>query len=94
MNFFGNFVILILILKTYLIFLGFFANAESNENPECNTVERKSPSLRLKRHLFCQYDKTIRPIIGKEGTINVNVSMSLKYLDFVSLRLKLKLFNN
>ena len=52
---------------------------------DCNLISPKSPGLRLRRHLFCEYDSTVRPVKDKKTAINVTFSMVLTGMDFVSV---------
>lgn len=70
-----------------IIFVILIIIKNSNENyyePTCNEVESKSVDLQLRRHLFCDYDPTIRPILSARSTVNVNVHFIPKSVDFVS----------
>ena len=52
---------------------------------DCNLISPKSPGLRLKRHLFCDYDPTVRPVTDKNTPINVTINMDITGMDFVSV---------
>ncbi|XP_028981813.1 uncharacterized protein LOC107036256 [Diachasma alloeum] len=41
----------------------------------CKDIESHSPALRLKRHLFCDYDKDILPTKGKDHNVFIEVSL-------------------
>lgn len=49
---------------------------------KCNTLEDSSPLLRLKNHLFCDYDSTIHPNYPK--TTNVTMNLIPKLINLVS----------
>ncbi|KAK0158787.1 hypothetical protein PV328_009740 [Microctonus aethiopoides] len=48
----------------------------------CNDIESKSVTLRLKRHLFCDYDPSIRPITGIHSQLSVKVAFMPKFVEF------------
>ncbi|KAJ8688623.1 hypothetical protein QAD02_024418 [Eretmocerus hayati] len=58
------------------------AHCQEEPSLECNAITPKSPTARLKRHLFCEYDTSIRPVIDKNKPINVSVSLTPKFMDF------------
>lgn len=62
----------------------FAKSSLSLPNLECNLIESKSPTLRLRKHLFCVYDTTVRPVTNKNTSINVTVSLTPKFMDYVS----------
>jgi len=57
----------------------------------CNNLEHKTPTLRLKRRLFCDYDRITRPNDFKTVT-NVTVQLIPKLMDFVSVILKKNIY--
>lgn len=57
---------------------------ESDYEPTCNDIESKSADLQLRRHLFCDYDPTLRPSLSAHSTLNVDVRFIPKFIDFVS----------
>jgi len=50
----------------------------------CKNLEDSSPLLRLKNHLFCDYDNTVHPNYPK--TTNVTLSLMPKIMNFVSVQ--------
>ncbi|XP_058803962.1 neuronal acetylcholine receptor subunit alpha-2-like isoform X2 [Phymastichus coffea] len=50
---------------------------------DCNTAGLKSPTLRLKRHLFCEYDVSVRPVTENNKAVNVSVMIAPKFMGFV-----------
>lgn len=52
------------------------------------SVDPKTNEARLRKNLFCSYDKTSRPILT-DGPISVKVKMIVKAFDFESLSNKL-----
>ena len=42
------------------------------------------PSLLLKNHLFCSYDKELRPVDDKGKIVNVLLQLIPKFMEFVS----------
>ncbi|XP_063977344.1 uncharacterized protein LOC135162623 [Diachasmimorpha longicaudata] len=60
--------------------LGFIVTAISlwrcsSAYPNCKEIEAHSPALRLKRHLFCDYDEDILPTTGKDHIVFIKVSL-------------------
>ncbi|NP_001166023.1 nicotinic acetylcholine receptor alpha 9 subunit precursor [Nasonia vitripennis] len=49
----------------------------------CNILSAKSPTLRLKRHLFCEYDTSIRPVLSKNTAVNVSVVIRPMLMNFI-----------
>ncbi|XP_011495908.1 PREDICTED: neuronal acetylcholine receptor subunit alpha-2-like [Ceratosolen solmsi marchali] len=72
-----------MVLVIFIILLNFLIGCRAEGSPECNVIGSKSPSLRLKRHLFCEYDKSIRPVLQKGTAVNVTISLSPKFMDFI-----------
>ncbi|XP_057338193.1 neuronal acetylcholine receptor subunit alpha-5-like [Microplitis mediator] len=54
----------------------------SDYEPTCNEVESKSVDLQLRRHLFCDYDPTLRPSLSAHSTLDVNVHFIPKTVEF------------
>lgn len=52
---------------------------------DCN-IEPKSKEGRLRKHLFCEYDKSDRPTFSDDPTI-IKIKMILKGFEFVSIYL-------
>ncbi|CAK9808936.1 Neuronal acetylcholine receptor subunit alpha-2 [Anthophora quadrimaculata] len=48
----------------------------------CKNYDSLSPTLRLKRHLFCEYDRTIRPTPSHKIVNNVTMNLIPKILEF------------
>ena len=48
----------------------------------CKNYDNPSPMLNLKRHLFCQYDRTIRPTLSHQVVNNVTMKLLPKILEF------------
>jgi len=71
------------------IFLAALINSEMDIARICNSLEHKTPILRLKRHLFCDYDRITRPNDFKTVT-NVTLQLIPKLMDFVSFIIKKK----
>lgn len=51
---------------------------------DCESEAPKTASARLKKHLFCEYDPSIRPVIKKETPVNVTLTITPMFMDFVS----------
>lgn len=51
----------------------------------CKKLEDKTPLLRLKNYLFCNYDSTVRPNNPKT-VINVTLRLIPKMMEFVSVK--------
>lgn len=51
----------------------------------CKDIESKSVDLRLRRHLFCDYDPTLRPQISAHSVLNIDVNLIPKFIEFVSI---------
>ncbi|XP_012263313.2 neuronal acetylcholine receptor subunit alpha-5-like [Athalia rosae] len=45
-------------------------------------IESHSPTLRLRRHLFCDYDKAVRPSIHQNNATVVNLRLMPKFIEF------------
>ncbi|XP_044580817.1 neuronal acetylcholine receptor subunit alpha-9-like [Cotesia glomerata] len=67
--------ILILILSVVI------ENAKCFEST-CKDIESKSVDLRLRRHLFCDYDPTLRPQISAHSVLNIDVNLIPKFIEF------------
>lgn len=50
----------------------------------CNLVEEKSPYLRLKRHLLCDYDPSVRPTTNSHNRTDLSIVVVPKLMEFVS----------
>ncbi|XP_023287837.1 neuronal acetylcholine receptor subunit alpha-5 isoform X1 [Orussus abietinus] len=48
----------------------------------CKEIESKSPTLRLKRHLFCDYDSTVRPADSHGNETAVYITLMPKLIEF------------
>ncbi|XP_024946149.1 acetylcholine receptor subunit alpha-like [Cephus cinctus] len=49
---------------------------------ECKDLESKSTMMQLRRHLFCDYDYSIRPIFRKENVTTVELKLAPKMINF------------
>ena len=49
-----------------------------------SNFSQTSPSLTLKNHLFCEYDKDLRPVDHKDKIVNVLLQLIPKFMEFVS----------
>ncbi|XP_026669888.1 uncharacterized protein LOC108625585 [Ceratina calcarata] len=49
---------------------------------QCKDISSVSPMLNLRRHLFCEYDKTIRPTSSHQVANNVTMKLLPKILEF------------
>ncbi|RLU21576.1 hypothetical protein DMN91_005949 [Ooceraea biroi] len=79
---FGLFVILPLSWQNKTIALSIVKIPETDiVTRMCNKLEAKTPLLRLKRYLFCNYDNVIRPNDHKAVT-NVSLQLMPKAMDF------------
>ncbi|XP_035733023.1 neuronal acetylcholine receptor subunit alpha-6-like isoform X1 [Vespa mandarinia] len=58
-----------------------FNNYEVQENLGCNEIESKSTVLQLKRHLFCEYIKSIRPVSNHRTTTNIEFGIIPKFIN-------------
>ncbi|XP_047349961.1 neuronal acetylcholine receptor subunit alpha-6-like isoform X2 [Vespa velutina] len=58
-----------------------FNNYEVQENLGCNEIESKSTVLQLKRHLFCDYIKSIRPVSNHRTTTNIEFGIIPKFIN-------------
>ncbi|XP_014226820.1 neuronal acetylcholine receptor subunit beta-3-like [Trichogramma pretiosum] len=58
--------------------------AEDSSEKTCNILSDKWPSLQLKRHLFCEYDKAVRPVANKSASISIQVELRPKFMEFYS----------
>ncbi|XP_034952527.1 neuronal acetylcholine receptor subunit beta-3-like [Chelonus insularis] len=68
---------------TILVFILFTNNRKSiGLEFTCNDIESKSSSLRLKRHLFCDYDTNVRPSTDAHSTLNIGVQFIPKFIEF------------
>ncbi|XP_028048723.1 neuronal acetylcholine receptor subunit alpha-5, partial [Monomorium pharaonis] len=56
---------------------------------KCKNLENLSPVLRLKKHLFCNYDSTVHP--NYPNTTNVSLNLTPKLIDFEGGTAKLSL---
>lgn len=70
--------------------LSFFSKIFAEQPLQCNLVGPKSATIRLRRSLFCEYDSSVRPVVSKESSVNVSVSLSPKFMDFVSFFMFIK----
>lgn len=77
-------------LVQYIFILTFFnhffmhvINGES-WSKSCNLVEEKSPYLRLKRHLLCDYDPSVRPTTNSHNRTDLSIVVVPKLMEFVS----------
>lgn len=50
----------------------------------CNIVGAKSPTIRLRRHLFCEYERSVRPVLSKDTAVNVSIYIRPILMNFVS----------
>ncbi|KAF7990748.1 hypothetical protein HCN44_000553 [Aphidius gifuensis] len=60
------------------------ANDDDDDNT-CNELSSKSPNLRLKKYLFCNYDATVRPIIYHNNKTEITITPfveSAEYNDY------------
>ncbi|CAL7939608.1 unnamed protein product [Xylocopa violacea] len=48
----------------------------------CKMLDNAPPMLMLKRHLFCEYDRTIRPTLNHKTVNNVTMKLYPKILEF------------
>ncbi|KAG8042232.1 hypothetical protein G9C98_004866 [Cotesia typhae] len=48
----------------------------------CKDIESKSVDLRLRRHLFCDYDPSLRPQISAHNVLNIDVNLIPKFVEF------------
>ncbi|XP_076238727.1 nicotinic acetylcholine receptor alpha9 subunit isoform X2 [Calliopsis andreniformis] len=48
----------------------------------CKNYNNPSPMLSLKRHLFCEYDRTVRPVSSHKDVNNVTIKLIPKILEF------------
>ncbi|OXU27770.1 hypothetical protein TSAR_009519 [Trichomalopsis sarcophagae] len=60
-------------------------------NSTCSLAAAKSPHLRLKKYLFCDYDVTVRPVIHNKNATNISIHFDPLRIDFVSTSVKHKL---
>lgn len=51
----------------------------------CNDVESKSPMLRLKRSLLCEYDSEVRPVQNNNNKTRVTFRMVPHFFRYVSI---------
>lgn len=52
----------------------------------CKDISSKSVEYRLKSHLFCYYDKSVRPQIGaKDNATYVGLVFMPRFISFVSI---------
>ncbi|XP_044581807.1 neuronal acetylcholine receptor subunit alpha-2-like [Cotesia glomerata] len=71
----------IFILTFFNHFLMHVINGQS-WSKSCNLVEEKSPYLRLKRHLLCDYDPSVRPTINFRNRTDLSIVVVPKLMDF------------
>lgn len=66
-----------------LSILGCLTSLECDMNP-------KTAEARLMKDVFCDYDKSIRPVKDLKNATMVKVKMILKSFDFVSIKFCIK----
>lgn len=54
------------------------------DEPGCKNYNNPSPLLMLRRYLFCEYDRTVRPVSSHKDVTNVTIKLIPKILEFVS----------
>ncbi|KAI4493718.1 PREDICTED: neuronal acetylcholine receptor subunit alpha-2-like [Polistes canadensis] len=50
--------------------------------PGCKPIENTSMMMKLKRHLFCEYDSTVRPTTNQQEVTNVTLELVPRFLEF------------
>ena len=55
----------------------------SDDESNCKELE-KTPSSRLRNHLFCEYESGVRPSLDKNKPTIVDIRMLPQYVEFVS----------
>lgn len=55
----------------------------------CKNYDNPTPLLGLKRYLFCEYDRNVRPTLSHQTVSNVTIQLLPKILEFVSVDLKI-----
>lgn len=52
------------------------------DEPGCKNYNNPSPLLMLRRYLFCEYDRTVRPVSSHKDVTNVTIKLIPKILEF------------
>lgn len=86
----GNALILVILFIIDITCIGVI----TSNKLRCNDVESKSPTLRLKRHLLCEYDPRVRPVRHNSNVTRVKLRMVpslLVYVSIIEIEVKSKL---
>lgn len=70
---------------SFLIFILVILCISVMAKSDCNNVESKSPMLRLKRYLLCEYDSTVRPVQNNNNVTNVMFGLNPNFIEYVSI---------
>lgn len=78
-----NIMLKLFFLLLLLIIVCIKANDDDDDNT-CNELSSKSPNLRLKKYLFCNYDATVRPIIDHNNKTEITIIPFVEGAEYVS----------
>ena len=56
----------------------------NDDDDTCNELTNKSPNLKLKKYLFCNYDATVRPSIDNNNKTEITIVPFVESIEYVS----------
>ena len=71
-------------MQYYMWFISAISNVLGDELQCPNNYTVRTTMKLLRKHAFCSYDRTIRPVRKSNDTVDVRVRLLLRRIEFVS----------